>query len=84
MTWAYALWTAIALWWPADVQMQAWNVAMCESTGNPAAVNGPHKGTWQVNEGLHGTVSIDVRDQAGQAYTLWAATEDWSAWECKP
>lgn len=39
----------------------------CEGRFDPTAVNGPHKGSWQVNEEYHGTVPPDLRGQAEQA-----------------
>ena len=70
-----------------DYCSQALSVAMCESTMNPAAVNGQYLGLFQMGESERATYGHgpDAATQARSAYAYFAASGyDWSPWACKP
>ena len=77
-----ALAAAIVRYFPPAARTQALRVALCESRGDPAAVNGPHLGVFQARSDYHGPVPESVDGQVRQAAGI-QEREGWTPWACR-
>lgn len=69
--------------WPCE---QALRVAMCESTMNPNARNGPNIGLFQINYLAHresAEALLEASYNIQVAYSIYQS-QRWSPWSCKP
>lgn len=67
--------------WPQDLWPIVQQIIQCESSGNPQAFNGHHRGLMQVDPDLWGPVPSDPVAQLNQGYHVYL-TQGWGAWEC--
>ena len=70
--------------WPLQESMA---VLMCESGGDPLAVNGTSVGLFQINWPYHGYAApdalFDPAVNVAEAFTIWS-DQGWEPWACKP
>lgn len=78
------LMSVIQATFPESEWATAYRVAMCESGGNPDAVEPGHQhfGGWQVDPSIWGPVPADLYSQAVQAAGI-VAEAGWSQWSCQ-
>lgn len=77
-----ALAQAIEEHFPPAARAKALSVALCESRGDPDAVNGPHRGVWQINGRFWGPVPFSVEAQTAQAARIHEEA-GFTPWECR-
>lgn len=71
---------AVMAGWPAALAAKVERTAMCESSGQTAAVSpAGYRGLMQVAPWLHGAVPADAVGQLAQAYRVYQA-QGWAAW----